>query len=74
MRLDSEVSLLGIGIAVVFDKEVLPTLKPGTPSLDDVELMPTLRNATCIPGLVWPAATKKYVEETCAAANVATYF
>ena len=55
-----------------FESEVLPSL--GACGLDDVEILPTLRNATCIPGLTWPVATRKYVEETCAKGGVATYF
>lgn len=68
--------------AAAFDKDVLPSLlaahgaasADGLPGLDDIELLPTLRNATCIPGLEWPAGTKKYVEDICAKAKVATYF
>jgi glutaredoxin 2 len=55
-----------------FEAEVVPQL--GGCDLDDVEVLPTLRNATCIPGLTWPAATRKYVEETCAKGGVPTYF
>ena len=57
------------------DRDVLPLLLSGDgPGLDDVEILPTLRNATCVPQLNWPKATKQYVEETCAKAKVATYF
>lgn len=71
---ENEASLLAEATAslAAFETDVLPRLTGA--GLDDVHILPTLRNATCIPGLTWPEGTKKYVVETCAKASVATYF
>jgi glutaredoxin 2 len=40
---------------------------------DDLMVVPTLRNFTCVPGVEWPPRTRRYLEAACASADVDLY-
>eukprot|EP00310_Coccolithus_braarudii_P020599 CAMPEP_0183332920 /NCGR_PEP_ID=MMETSP0164_2-20130417/1976_1 /TAXON_ID=221442 /ORGANISM="Coccolithus pelagicus ssp braarudi, Strain PLY182g" /LENGTH=267 /DNA_ID=CAMNT_0025501735 /DNA_START=8 /DNA_END=811 /DNA_ORIENTATION=+ len=50
-----------------------PCLNAWGIGVDDVLLIPVLRNLTCVAGLQWPPKLREYVETACAAADVELY-
>lgn len=42
-------------------------------SMDDILVLPNLRNLTCVSGIVWPDKVRSYVESLCSKAGVALY-
>lgn len=51
----------------------VPCLNAWGLSMDDILVLPNLRNLTCVAGLRWPAAVDAYVERACSKAGVALY-
>ena len=51
-----------------------PCLNAWGLSVDDVLLLPVLRNLSCVRGLEWPPAVREYLERHCERANVSLYF
>lgn len=41
--------------------------------MDDVLVLPNLRNLTCVKGVKWPAGVRAYLEESCARAGISLY-
>ena len=50
------------------------SLNPWGFSMDDVKLLPNLRNLTCVAGLAWPPIVRAYVEGNFAKCKADTYF
>lgn len=42
-------------------------------SMDDILVLPNLRNLTCVAGVKWPAGVRGYMEKVCAKAGLALY-
>jgi glutaredoxin 2 len=51
-----------------------PCLNAWGASMDDVLLLPILRNLSCVKAVEWPPRVQAYVEQGCAAAGVNTFF
>lgn len=51
----------------------IPCLNAWGFSMDDIEVLPLLRNLTCVADLDWPTEVRAYVELACAKAGVALY-
>ena len=73
-ELFAEASALLAAFEPLLKGEGQASLNPGGLGRNDIEVLPTLRNMTCVGGLDWPPAVKAYVEAACAKAGVSTYF
>jgi len=51
-----------------------PCLNEWGASMDDVQLLPLLRNLSAVSAVQWPERVRAYVEAGCAAAGVRTFF
>jgi len=51
----------------------IPTLNKWGFSMDDIIVLPNLRNLTCVKGVEWPPKALEYVQKTCGKAGVKLY-
>lgn len=54
-------------------EEGVPCMNVWGLSMDDVLVLPNLRNLTCVSGIDWPMEVRAYVEKACGKAGVALY-
>jgi len=50
-----------------------PCLHPWGLSMDDIMVLPVLRNLSCVKGIEWPERVLAYMQKTCRQAGITTY-